>query len=236
MAYAEYTRNNKSLIKRFSHQKRFDVAIKLIDLKANQSLLDFGTGDGYLLKCLNDAHKNVKLYGYDPLDFMFEELKTTIKENSLKNISITSNLSTLNSLEFDIVSCQEVLEHFSIKNQKKHLQELKKRTKDSGKIVISVPLEIGFSGLTKNIIRFCIGQNKEGATLKNIFKSFLGLKIPRQEEGYIGTHIGFNHKNLEALFDDAGLKVIKKEYSPFKFLYGLMNSQVFYVLKKQNIN
>lgn len=232
MSYAEYTRNNKSKIKKFSHQKRFDVAIKLIDLNSKESLLDFGTGDGYLLERLFHATQNQNLYGYDPLDFMFEELKQTITKNNLDAVTITDNLDTITNQTFDVVSCLEVLEHFSEKDQRNRLLEIKNLVQNNGRIIVSVPLETGLSSLFKNSIRFFIGQNKEHATLKNIVKSFLGLKITRQEDGYIYTHIGFNHKNLEILIKNCGLKIINQKYSPFKYLYGFLNSQVYYILKK----
>ena len=232
MSYADITRNNKSSLKKFSHQKRFDIAMDLIDLKPKETLLDFGTGDGYLLQCLHEKNAEAKLYGYDPLDFMFQELKDTIKKNDLNNIFITDKLQELPTNNFDVVTCLEVLEHFSEKNQRERLKELADRVAVKGRIVISVPLETGLPSLLKNTVRFLIGQNKEEASLKNIVKSLFGIKIERQQEGYIYTHIGFNHKHLEKLFGELNLKIVRKEYSPFKYLYNLVNSQVFYILKK----
>lgn len=232
MSYAKFTRDNKSKIKKFSHQKRFDVAIKLIDLEPEESLLDFGTGDGYLLEKLFYTTQNRNLYGYDPIDFMYDELQQTISKNNLNSIKITNNLSAFNHKTFNVVSCLEVLEHFSEKEQRSRILEIKNFLKDDGRIIISVPIETGLPSLLKNIIRFFIKQGKEGGTIKNTLKSFLGLKIERQKEGYIYTHVGFNHKNLEKLFKECGLKTVKKEFSPFKFLYGTLNSQVFYILNK----
>ncbi|MCX7551864.1 class I SAM-dependent methyltransferase [Xanthomarina sp. F2636L] len=233
MSYADITRNNKSSIKKFSHQKRFRVAMKLIDLKPQERLLDFGTGDGFLLQCIHAENSKAKLVGFDPLDFMFQELKETIEKNQLEQIQITNNLTDLGSKSFDVVSCLEVLEHFSETEQKRRLLEVKNQVKDEGRIIVSVPLETGFPSLLKNSVRFLIGQNKEEASFKNIIKSFLSLNIERQREGYIYTHIGFDHKKLETVFKTCDLKICKKEFSPFKYFYGIINSQVFYILKKQ---
>lgn len=232
MSYADITRNNKSSIKKFSHQKRFNIALSLIDLKPHETLLDFGTGDGYLLQCLHQAQPKANLSGFDPLDFMFQELKDTIETNRLNQIFITNNLNDLKSKYFDVVCCLEVLEHFSKINQRKRLLEIKDMVHDNGRIIVSVPLEVGFPSLLKNTVRFLIGQNKQEATIKNILKSLFGLKIERQQDGYIYTHIGFNHNRLEILFNECQLEIIKKEYSPFKYLYNTINSQVFYILKK----
>jgi cyclopropane fatty-acyl-phospholipid synthase-like methyltransferase len=52
MSYSSQTINNKFFIKRTTHLKRFEVTKKLIDLKETDTYLDFGTGNGYLLKLL----------------------------------------------------------------------------------------------------------------------------------------------------------------------------------------
>ncbi|RSK40268.1 class I SAM-dependent methyltransferase [Mangrovimonas spongiae] len=235
MSYAKLTRENKSKIRKYSHQKRLDMAVKLIDLKQDESLIDYGTGDGYLLKLIYTKLKNKQLYGFDPVDDMFEELKQTIATYSLQDVSITKNLNTLENKKFDVVSCQEVLEHFSATKQQEHLKNISNLLKDNGRVVISVPLEIGFPSLVKNSIRFLVGQSKAEATFKNIVKSFLGLEINRPKDDYIYTHIGFNHKHLEKVFEDVGFIIETKQYSPFKYLYNFVNSQVFYILKKQHV-
>src|SRR5690606_16854946 len=115
---------------------------------------------------------------------------------------------------------------------RKRLLEIKDMVHDNGRIIVSVPLEVGFPSLLKNTVRFLIGQNKQEATIKNILKSLFGLKIERQQDGYIYTHIGFNHNRLEILFNECQRESIKKDYSTFKYLYNTIHSQVFYILKK----
>ncbi|WP_338733665.1 class I SAM-dependent methyltransferase [Mangrovimonas cancribranchiae] len=235
MSYAKLTRENKSRIRQYSHQKRLNIAVKLIDLKQDESLIDYGTGDGYLLKLIYTRLKTKQLYGFDPVEDMFEELKQTIATYSLQDVTITKNLNTLENKKFDVVSCQEVLEHFSATKQQEHLKNISNLLKDNGRAVISVPLEMGFPALVKNSIRFLVGQSKAEATFKNVLKSFLGLKINRPDNDYIYTHIGFNHKHLEKRFKEAGFIIETKQYSPFKYLYNLVNSQVFYILKKRHV-
>src|SRR5690606_16148503 len=107
MSYADITRNNKSSIKKFSHQKRFDIAMDLIDLKSKVILLDIQTRDGHLLQCLHEKNAEAKIYGYDPLDFMFQEFQDTIKKNNLHNIYITNDRHELPLIHFYVVTCFE---------------------------------------------------------------------------------------------------------------------------------
>ena len=230
MSYAKQTIQNRSAIKKFSHQKRFDVAVALTDPKPGDHILDFGTGDGYLLKCLAEAASNIKLYGYEPVDKMYTQLESHMKSLSLDHIRIEQQLDLLPKAYFHTISCMEVLEHFSEPNQKIHLQAMKALLAPGGKLIVSVPLETGLSALFKNLVRMAVGQQHGLSSTKNLIRAVFGMKIRRKDTYYINSHIGFNHKALEKVFKAEGFKIIKKRFSPFRWLFGVLNSQVFYIL------
>ena len=49
MSYSSLTNFNKNFIKKFSHNSRFNIAIKILKknyLSAPINILDYGTGDG----------------------------------------------------------------------------------------------------------------------------------------------------------------------------------------------
>ena len=232
MSYSNQTINNKSSIKRFTHIGRFNVALALLDFKKTDTLLDFGTGDGHMLQLINQTISIKKLIGYEPVSEMYDELVKNINQNESNSIQVINNLKAVSTLQFNYVTCFEVLEHFSKENQDKHIKDIIKLTSNDGTIIISVPLEIGLTALFKNSIRFLLGQKHSNTNLKTISKAMLGLKDSRTQAGYINSHVGFNHNDLECVFKDNNLRIIKKQYSPFKYLYGLLNSQIFYVLKK----
>ncbi len=73
--------------------------------------------------------------------------------------------------------------------------------------------------------------------IKNILRALFAMNIPeiRNEEGYIGTHLGFNYKKLELLFKKH-FEIMQKKNSPLEYLPVIANSQVFYKLKKKNKN
>ncbi|WP_223033482.1 class I SAM-dependent methyltransferase [Hanstruepera marina] len=232
MSYANQTVNNKSFIKRFSHKIRFNVALSFLNLKSTDTLLDFGTGDGYLLQLVSETKAVKELVGYDPLPKMYDELKRNIESHQATNIKVINNLNDVAQTTFNYVTCFEVLEHFSETEQLQHLEDIKRLTDSRSKIIISVPLEIGLTALLKNSIRIIVGQKHSNSSLKSVTKAILGFKDTRTQSGYIHSHVGFNHKDLEKLFKASGLKIIKKQYSPFKYLYGILNSQIFYELER----
>ncbi|HLT52440.1 MAG TPA: class I SAM-dependent methyltransferase [Flavobacteriaceae bacterium] len=235
MDYSKQTISSKSEIKRFSHQKRFIKALGLVKKLTPNSILDFGTGDGYFLVLLEQNLKTARLVGYEPLDFMFEQLTTTVKQHKLDGIEITDNLNTVDH-KFDLVTCLEVMEHFSEDNQITHLKILKHLISTNGFVVISVPVEIGLSSLFKNLVRFKNKQLHNNSTFKNIIKSIFGFEVERSNDDYIYSHIGFNHKKLERLFNQCGFKIELKTFSPFPVFKGFINSQVFYVLKNKSLS
>jgi len=232
MSYLKQTINNKSIIKKFSHRKRFKVATKLFNLKANESILDYGTGNGYLLITLAELYPESNIYGYEPIDSMFKELQVEIINSGLKNIQVVDNLEEVGNMSFDFVSCFEVLEHFSDSTLQNHILAIKNLVSNTGEIVISVPIETGLSSIFKNSVRFFVKQQHGNSSFKNIIRSVFSLPINRNDTEYINSHIGFNYKNLEQVFKNERLQLKSKHYSPFKFLYGMLNSQVFYCLKK----
>lgn len=232
MSYSNQTINNKSFIKRFSHKGRFDVALSLLNVNSNDCILDFGTGDGYLLQLIANNKSVKEIVGYEPVPEMFKELETNINSIATNNISVINSLDDILHKKFNYVICLEVLEHFSKKLQIEHIEAIKKLTDYTSIIIISVPLEIGLNALFKNIIRILVGQKQSNTSFKSVTKAVLGYKDNRQQSGYINSHVGFNHKTLEELFKKNNLKIIKKHYSPFKYLFGILNSQIFYVLKR----
>ncbi|QNM85896.1 class I SAM-dependent methyltransferase [Polaribacter pectinis] len=224
--YSNLTIKNRSFFKRFSHNKRFQKALELVSFNDESSVLDFGTGDGYFLSLLREKTK-AKISGYEPVDDMFEQLENNISDSSINLINNLENVSD----KFNTIYCLEVLEHFSEEYQSKLINEIKNKLKPNGKIVISVPVEVGFASLLKNIVRVSISQLERDTNFKNIIKALFYRDIQRsKKDNYFLTHIGFNYKKLENVFEKESLKRINKVFSPLSFLRTL-NTQVFYVLK-----
>ncbi|MFL0063789.1 methyltransferase domain-containing protein [Tenacibaculum maritimum] len=214
--YSEGTYNSKNLLARFSHRSRFSVAIKLTLEKEFKSILDYGAGDNKFLKELDLKKGNLIMTAFEPI----------MENKPIENIEIITKLSDLKKSNFDVISCFETLEHFNESSQLEMLKIFFDKLRDNGRVIISVPIEIGFPSLIKNIRR--------KSSLKNSIKCFLGIGIPeiRNSEGYIFSHLGFQHKKLEKLISNY-FHITKKVNSPFNKLPEQLNSQVFYILEKK---
>lgn len=240
MSYEELTVKNRSLLKRFSHTKRFELAIKLLCIRNDDRILDYGTGDGFMLEKML-AKKPASITGYEPMEKQYRELKDRVgkarqgKDSNSTSVIIINTLDQINSAEYTKLCCLEVLEHMTPDNRVKILEEIHSLIRQNdGLVVISVPIEVGLSGFAKNIARFMLRQSHYGITVANLFKSLVYMNIDRPKDDFISSHVGFNYHHLEAEIFTSGFVIKRRLSSPLPLLGGVLNSQMFYVLECQS--
>jgi len=232
MSYRELTTHNRSFIKRFTHGKRFKLAKSFANCTEQDLVLDYGTGNGELFLALKSTLLRKK-YAYEPISHMHQELTKHLADNKIADVKCLLNLDNVDSL-FTKIFCLEVLEHFNAEQQKDHLRKMLSLLEAHGELIISVPIEVGFAAFVKNSLRILIGQRPENLNFKTLFKVLISAPIERKQGEYIFSHIGFNHRRLEEVFEGLNLKIIKKRYAPIPLFGGLVNSQVLYKLKSPN--
>ena len=230
--YAGQTTQNKSFLKRFSHGSRYKIAVELLNPGPEDSILDYGTGDGFMLTRIRLENNNCRVVGYEPDPHMYKELGSRLKDDSeQQSIEIVNDISSVSS-RFNKICCLEVLEHLTEENQRKEIEKMLRLLSDDGRLIISVPIEVGISSLLKNLARLLLGQPHQNTNFKSLLYSLLGLKISRGNEFYIYSHIGFYYHDLEKLLLSLRLKITKKVFSPIQVLRGFINSQVFFIVEK----
>jgi 2-polyprenyl-3-methyl-5-hydroxy-6-metoxy-1,4-benzoquinol methylase len=230
--YFNLTTGNRSILKRFSHRSRFRIALQLVDPKPGETIMDFGTGDGQMLVALKKAEANCRVIGYEPVAGMFAELETRLAQESEGSSIEIYNVLDKCPTKVDKILCFEVFEHLSQDRQYLELLRLKSRLAVCGKIIVSVPIEIGFASVLKNIARLILRQSHGNTGVRTIWRSGFGLPIARGDAEYLHSHIGFYYPNLEEVFLKVGLIIIRRYYSPIPIFGGFINSQIFYVLDK----
>lgn len=228
--YSKLTHNSPFAIKRFSHRTRFkyygDFLSRNKSVNLNPKFLDYGTGDGHIFNYLKENDINdYLLFAYEPVESQFVQLSENVENNDL-NVVCLRELGERD--KYDIVLCAEVLEHFSALNVISHLSEIRKILNDNGRLLISVPIEIGAAGVAKNLVRTLLGQKHNGLSLSVLLKSFFDEPIHRGNDFYISSHVGFSYKKLEYLIIESGYKIEKKYFSPLPVLRSFINAQVFF--------
>jgi predicted SAM-dependent methyltransferase len=228
--YGDYTYNARNSLKRFSHRERIEKSIAYIPKNNDIRLLDFGCGDGLFLNRLkNVLTMKSFLMGYEPI-------MTPIPDNTL--IIAASWEEVVEKAPFDYITCFEVLEHFEESIQAETLIKISQLLSDDGFLIVSVPVEHGFSSLVKNFIRkfSCPKSDRHLYSAINIMSACFKKKLPKYRTGssYL-SHLGFYHTDLEKVFLN-DFVILKKNFLPFRWLGSQFNSQVFYRLQSRSSN
>ena len=226
--YAERTYDSKNFLVRFAHRKRFNNSLKSINFSETKRILDYGCGDGKFLNSLFEITKGKEIYlvGFEPVQIIKNNVNFTIYNdlNEIKKIA--------GNKKFNIITCFEVLEHFNEKKQTEILEQIYTLLQKDGQLIISVPIETGIPALIKNVFRKFNYPKAENYKFKNIFKSFLGLPLEefRKSDTYL-SHTGFDYRKLEHLLKKQFI-LVNKKFSPVNIFGRVINSQVFFTLKK----
>ncbi|MDI3521032.1 MAG: hypothetical protein PWR04_1020 [Anaerophaga sp.] len=229
--YNTLTYNSPLLIQRWSHNKRFEEAIKLLEVTAGDKILDFGCGDARLLELINEKFKGVTLIGYEPVP----EMATQALQRISNSIPIVSNPTSLKG-RFNKIACLETCEHLPEAKLQELFSTLKRKATRSAIIVFSVPVETGLPGGIKNVYRKLRGHKKDKMSWMDVFKTMFGLKIARSSQqitaglDYYYSHAGFNHHFFAQVLK-SHFRIIKVVFSPFNFFKCFMANTVFFVCK-----
>jgi SAM-dependent methyltransferase len=234
--YSSLTVYNQNTIKRWSHRRRFIKALKMLEPATGDRILDFGSGDGYLVTLIKECCPGAEVVGFDPyLDSAAYEIT-----KSHPGVKFVTDLTLLNGQYFDKVFCLETLEHFEGVHLEKMVSNIYSKLTKNGRILISVPIEIGMSALVKRFLRLLSGQPHPGENIMNTVKSIFGrtdsIERVADVSGYIPSHIGFDFRTIPKMFEREGLFLKKSGFSPLSINTFQGNSQVFYLFEKSAIS
>lgn len=106
--YVSKTYQSPVAVKRWLHQKRFTDALRLLELRPGQTVLDYGTGDGHFLEVAAQQHDAALLFGYEPAEELFVQAKKKLNQTG---VTVASELGKLGRKQFDKIVGMEVCEH-----------------------------------------------------------------------------------------------------------------------------
>lgn len=227
--YADYTRNTTEPLKAFAHKRRYNQALDIISPKIDDSIIDYGCGDGYLLELMSSYIPKSNMTAFDP----DKEMISQISDELYRDIVTYDNrldLLSNNKNNFSLIICIEVLEHLSPSSVLMVLDDFHHLAAPGAKIVIGVPIETGLSGFFKNIYRYVLGR-RMGANLGSIFGALFGAKLPRMftASGWTPSHIGFRESDLINALEMKKFKVKKGNCVPFKVTGRTFNNESYLI-------
>lgn len=221
MSYAFGMYDSPSRLTRFSHNSRYKGALQLLELSPNDVLLDYGGGDGQLIALAMERNRGGRYIVFDPSNLAEAERKL----GSFDNVTLVNGTSNLPDASFTGIACLEVLEHVPVTMVDSVVADLYRLLVPGGKLVVSVPIEIGPVSLLKNAVRFAAGTLHPGTTPRSVVLSAFGAI---QSILRVDGHIGFDYRTIPGILTSMGFELDKRAFTPFGVLGAFTNSQVHY--------
>jgi SAM-dependent methyltransferase len=150
---------------------------------------------------------------------------------------------------YDLVTCMEVLEHCIDRERERVVGELARLCAPGGRVIISVPIEIGPALAGKQLFRAIAawrGQgdyhHRETYTARELLAAVFGRRNLVRPEYCVDTpfgqvrycgHKGFDWRVLERDLQ-VKLEIERRMFTPMPALKGLLNSQVWFVCRPRS--
>jgi 2-polyprenyl-3-methyl-5-hydroxy-6-metoxy-1,4-benzoquinol methylase len=231
----------------WSHRRRFDVALELARPMAGRRMLDYGAGDGTLLAMAHDEFPDAIGLEVDP--GLVGDCSERFAHLTGLRFMHADLADTLPAASFGVVICTEVLEHCPDDAVGVALARMRRLVAPDGRVIISVPVEIGLPLAIKQAARV-IAARRVHSDYKNretyAFGEFLRMltattntAIPRptyQTEFTPGVpnryhgHKGFNWRSMRARIRTV-FRIAETRFSPISWLGPQLASQAWFVCR-----
>ncbi len=206
MAYADITKRDSNPIKRWIHRRRYSDAVDVLvgaNLRDRPRILDFGSGDGELIRLIS-AVASVDALVYEPSASLMDEARQRLAGS--QSVQFSSSLASIASATFDYVFCLEVFEHPPPKETLEAIASIDRMLKPEGIAVIGVPHELYLPVLFKGLFRMCRRYGSFDARIGNVCAATFGRPPSARPVAEITPglpfhfhHLGFDYRSLERL-------------------------------------
>lgn len=217
--------------KNYLHIKRLEKIKGLLQevaFNANGAYLDIGCSNGYLTNIIAQKFNFSTVKGVDHNTENLQIARENYPQIEFEFIDLNTPQTTT-ATSYDLVTCFETLEH--VGNLPNAIDQVTAMAKERGSfILISVPIEIGFWGIIKFMIKtlygYSLNELKPGTTHFSYFMRLLSNKsisIYRdQREGW-GTHYGFDYREVDKVLAKKNIPFTTKNFYSTRF-YLISNS------------
>jgi 2-polyprenyl-3-methyl-5-hydroxy-6-metoxy-1,4-benzoquinol methylase len=229
----------------WSHGSRFALAARLAEPSRGGRLLDYGCGDGTFIALTHGTFAHA--VGADVDAAQLAECRRRLGSLSeVEFVQTATVASAAHTRRYDLVTCMEVLEHCTDVERVRVVAELGRLCSSRGRIIVSVPIEIGPALVGKQLFRALAAwrgqgdyQHRETYTPRELLAAALGRKRLSRPEYCVDTpfgtvrycgHKGFDWRVLERDLH-SHLEVEQRHFTPMPALKGLLNSQVWFVCR-----
>jgi 2-polyprenyl-3-methyl-5-hydroxy-6-metoxy-1,4-benzoquinol methylase len=218
--YQRHTTDSVNPLARFAHRRRVKFSIELVDKWAplRGSVVDFGAGTGLFINSLHNRRVDLHLCGIEPY--------MAVDPTSAR---LLPDLEALEDSSQNVVTAFEVCEHLTSDEMGEFLAGTFRVLRDSGKLILSVPVMFGLAIVPKEINRVLFVRQFDYSG-KELLAAIFGQNVERASN-IKTSHKGFDFRGLESVLQPK-FYIWERIYSPFPNLPWWVNSQVFLVCSK----
>jgi SAM-dependent methyltransferase len=227
----------------WSHGSRFAQAAKLAREAGGGRLLDYGCGDGTFIGLTHGTFADAT--GADVDDRQLDDCRRRFASLfAVRFVSTRSLDGEAHRGAYDVITCMEVLEHCVDDERRAVLERLVQLCRPGGRIIISVPIEIGPALAGKQLFRALAARRGLGdyhyretysaaeftrAVLARppLARAEYAVDGPDGPRRYCG-HKGFDWRVLQQEVTDR-MRIEHRHFTPMPMLGAMMNSQVWFV-------
>jgi 2-polyprenyl-3-methyl-5-hydroxy-6-metoxy-1,4-benzoquinol methylase len=228
----------------WSHGSRFRLAARLAAAAgAGGRLLDYGCGDGTFIGLTHGTF--ARAIGCDIDAAQLAQCRRRLGNlDRVSFVHINDLADGAHRGAYDVVTCMEVLEHCVDAERTAVLDALGRVVNARGRVIISVPIEIGPALLGKQLFRAIAAwrghgdyRHRETYSTRELVAAALArprlaraeyeVETPSGKMRYCG-HKGFDWRTLEHEIVQR-FAVHERRFTPLPALKGILNSQVWFV-------
>lgn len=238
MSYSQRLLEKGNSFTRLAHRSRFNTVLDSVGNTQYQRAIDYGCGDGWLLKTAVERNLIQSGVGIDIAENFLKNCRELFLETpgfEFYNPPEASQKVTPHS--YDLAFCTETLEH--VAHPEEILDKILFYCQPNAKIVISVPIEIGPSLMFKQVGRYLANlkgdYGYETYKPQELFKAAILWDVNSfpsshaQAEPY-RAHKGFDYRNLEQIVKQKFL-IEQQIYSPFPWFGSFLNSTIIWICR-----
>ena len=238
--YAKKQLHCPSRVVAWSHGSRFELARALVAPYAGGRLLDYGCGDGTFVAMVHAAFTETRGADVDPQQI--EACRRRLGD--LRGVTFGSTAGIARERgTWAVITCMEVLEHCLEDERRRILDELASLCTPEGRVIVSVPIEIGPSLLVKQCARALAGlrglgdyAHRERYSPAEMIRAVAGFPVPRVVYTGAGAsgpfsyygHKGFDWRDVAREIAER-FRIEQRRFTPVRLTGRLANSQAWFV-------
>jgi SAM-dependent methyltransferase len=246
MAYSERLLEQGNFLTRLAHGGRYKRTLELAEDIRGAVAIDFGCGDGMLLRRAYDRGIVRGGYGIDTDPEMRRSAAARFAGiEGFQFIHPAELAAVVAPGSCDLGLCTETLEH--VPSSLEVLDALVASCRPGGHVLVTVPIEVGPALLGKQIGRYLAGLRRpygyETYRLNELVWAALLWNPQAFESSHLEDHLhegiefrghkGFDYRRIEAALR-ARTEVEQTRYSPFPLAGPMLNSTVMWRCRVRN--